>query len=244
METLNTNEFQASVPQPETGSIISHAIEMFKGVVLYGALAMAIYFGASMIVQPLSGFDSQSLVEEMKNSGNSDPAVLWQTKGFINYSLLSTVLSLALSPLFVGVIFIANKFNNKADIQIADLFIGYRQNFGNIFLYSLIYTVAIYLGFAMCIVPGILIMPLFMLGYPILLFENTDAITAIKKSFNIASANYGVILGVSLLSILISAAGVLLCCVGLIATLPFMYVASYSAYCAFAGKPRQIVFKP
>ena len=86
-------------------------------------------------------------------------------------------------------------------------------------------------------------MPFLMLGYPILLFENASFADALSKSFNIAKENYGTFLGVSLLSLLISISGILLCGIGIIATMPFFLVAMYSIYCAFLGRPRQIEFK-
>jgi len=83
---------------------------------------------------------------------------------------------------------------------------------------------------------------LFLLGYPILLFENANAMDAISKTYNIAKENYSIFLGTSFLGIIISAAGIILCCIGLIFTLPFIYIAMYSIYCAYLGKPRQITY--
>ena len=42
---------QGSVPARDTGSIISHAFEMYKGVFLYALLAMGIYMVASWAIQ-------------------------------------------------------------------------------------------------------------------------------------------------------------------------------------------------
>ena len=94
----------------------------------------------------------------------------------------------------------------------------------------------------MCILPVFLVIPLLLLGYPVLLFENASFTEAFSKSFRIAKDHYGVFLGSSLLGLLISIAGVLLCGIGIVATLPFYFVVMYSAYVAYCGKPRQLNF--
>jgi uncharacterized membrane protein len=147
--------------------------------------------------------------------------------------MVSQTLGLVLAPLYVGVIYVANKYNFKQPVNFSDLFIGYKQNFLNIVIYSLISSIIFTVTFMMCLLPGLLVMPFLMLGYPILLFENASFADALSKSFKIAKENYGTFLGVSLLSLLISISGILLCGIGIIATMPFFLVAMYSIYCAF-----------
>ena len=101
-------------------------------------------------------------------------------------------------------------------------------------------TIASYVALMLCVLPVFFVFPFFFIGYPILLFENASFSEALSKSFNIAKENYGALLGTSLLSLLISIAGVILCGVGIYLTLPFFVVASYSAYCAYFGTPRQL----
>ena len=92
----------------------------------------------------------------------------------------------------------------------------------------------------MCVVPALLAMPFFFLGYPILIFEKASAFDALKKSYDIAKENYGTILFTAFLAGLISIAGLVLCCVGVYLTLPFAYIVMYSTYCAYFGAPKQI----
>ena len=150
---------------------------------------------------------------------------------------------MVLAPLYVGLIYMANKYNFNQPLQVSDLFIGYKQNFLNIVLYSLVSSVVMGIAFMMCVIPGFFVIPFFLLGYPILLFENASFGEAISKSFKIAKENYGIFLGASVLGLLISLAGVVLCGIGIIATALFYFAVMYSAYCAFCGAPRQIEFK-
>lgn len=241
MSDFNEFDQQGSVPAKETGSIISHAFEMYKGIFLYAILALVVSFVASWILQLVSGFDSQEVYEEVINAGDYTKLNIWSMPGFTTYYGLSGLVSLLLSPLYVGVIYIANKYNNKDSIQASDLFIGYRQNFINIVLYSLISGIILTIAFSLCFLPGIFVLPLVFIGYPILLFENASVGTALSKSFNVAKENYGTFLGTSLLAALISIAGIVLCGIGVILTAYFFLAAMYSTYVAFLGKPRPLI---
>ena len=233
----------SNVPKRSSGEIISHAFDMYKGVFLYALLAMVIYFLASMIIQPLSGFDSKSFSEEIISAdGDFSSLDIWAIPGIKMYYGISGIVSLLMSPLYVGIVYLANKYDSQQPLQLADLFIGYKQNFVNILIYSLLASVIMGIALMMCILPVFLVIPLLLLGYPVLLFENASFSEAFSKSFKIAKDHYGVFLGASLLGFLISIAGILLCGIGIVATLPFYFVVMYSAYVAYCGKPRQLNF--
>ncbi len=154
----------------------------------------------------------------------------------------SSLFGLLLAPLYVGLIYMVNKYNTKNPVEFSDLFIGYRQNFVNILIYSFLSGLISTVAAALCFFPVIFVYPFLLIGYPILLFENASATEALSKSFNIAKENYGVFLLTGFLGALISLAGVILCGIGIILTAPFMMVVMYSTYCAFLGKPRQIMY--
>lgn len=232
---------RAEAPERSAGAIISHAFEMYKGVFLYAVLAMVIYIGASFLLQSVSGFNTQTFSEEiMSADGDFSALNIWAMPGFGLYYGLSALLGLLFAPLFVGVIYMASKYNNGEPLQAGDLLIGYRQNTLNIIIYSLVSGIITGIAFALCVLPGFFVLPLLLLGYPILLFENASFSEALSKAFNIAKENYATFLGASVLGLLISIAGVFLCGIGLLATFPFYMIVMYSAYCAFLGKPRAV----
>ncbi|THV62489.1 MULTISPECIES: beta-carotene 15,15'-monooxygenase [Chryseobacterium] len=239
MSEFNEFDQQGSVPNRDTGSIISHAFEMYKGVFGYGIVAMIIYLIGGSVIQMLTGFDSASMVEEMKSGGDFN---YWSAPGLPLYMGASSLFGLLLSPLYVGLIYMVNKYNTKSPIEFSDLFIGYRQNFVNILIYSLLTWIISSIALALCVLPIIFVYPFLLIGYPILLFENASATEALSKSFNIAKENYGTFLLTGLLGGLISVAGIILCGIGIILTAPFMMIVMYSIYCAFLGKPRQIMY--
>ena len=244
MSDFNEFDQQGSAPNRDTGSIISHAFEMYKGVFLYAVVVALLAFVGDFIIQSFSGYNFWGSFGDFRDfdADNYDYS-RWNRPGMSLYYSGYGLLSILLSPLYVGLIYITNKFNNKVQIEFSDLFIGYRQNLGNILLYSLITNIILWISLAMCFFPVLFVYPLFFLGYPILLFENATAMDAIGKTYNIAKENYGVFLGTALLGLLISVSGIVLCCIGIIFTAPFVYIAMYSLYCAYLGKPRQITYK-
>ena len=229
-------------PEKSAGAIIAHAFEIYKGIFMYGIAAVLITSLISLVVQPISGFNSTDLMEEMKDNGNTFPS-LWQVPGFTLYAGLSGLVSLLLTPIYVGLIYIANKYNSQEKISFSDLFIGFKQNFVNIIIYALISSVIIAISVALCVIPVFFVFPLLLLGYPILLFENATFSEALSKSFSIAKDNYGTFLGAAFLGFLISIAGAALCGIGIIFTFSFYLIVMYSTYCAFCGRPRPIILK-
>ncbi|WP_300673517.1 beta-carotene 15,15'-monooxygenase [Soonwooa sp.] len=242
METFNEFDSQGKVPARNTGDIISHAFETYKGVILYAIVTMVLYFIISFVVQAISGFNSQAVYQEIISSGGQID--YFAIPGIRTYYGFSALFGLLLSPLFLGLIYISHKVNTKQQVAFGDLFYAYKENLVNILIYSLITGIISSIGFSLCVIPGLLVMPLFFIGYPILLFEKASAMDALSKSFNIAKDNYGTFLGVAILAFLISIAGIILCGIGLLVTLPFYLTAAYSLYVAFVGLPKQITYNP
>ncbi len=231
---------ETQVPERSAGSIITHAFEMYKGIFLYAIGAILLMIAISVIIQPVSGFDSDAVMEEMRSSPESFGENIWGIPGIKTYYGLSGLISILLMPLYVGIIYLANRYNLKQKLSFSDLFIGYRQNFLNIILYAVISSIIMTIAFAMCVLPGFFVLPFLLLGYPILLFENASFSEALSKAFEIGKKNYGTLLGASFLGILISICGIFLCGIGIIFTACFYLVVMYSAYCAYCGRPRAI----
>ena len=236
METFQDFK-QSNGPERSAGSIIAHAFDIYKGIFLYAIGAFFLIFLVSLIIQPISGFRSDELLEQMRDSPETVSENMWSIPGVRTYYGLSGLVSLLLAPMYVGIIYLANKYNLRERLDFSDLFIGYKQNFLNIVLYALVSSLAIGISFAFCVIP------FFMLGYPVLLFENATFSEALKKSFNLAKENYGVFLGTAFLGLLVSVCGIFLCGIGIVFTMPIFLVVMYSLYVAYCGRPRPIITK-
>lgn len=245
MENFSEFDTSAVSPAKETGAIISHAFENYKTIILYSVLTL---IGAaivssiiSSVLQSLVGYDSLEAQEIIIDSfKDGDYSAIYNIPGFKASYGISFFVSILFYPLYAGLLNVLNKANYKQKIEFSDLFIGYRQNTGNIILYSIIANIAISILFVMCILPAIFIAPFFFLGLPIVLFENKSVGDTLSKSFDLGKENYSTLLGASFLGGLISFCGVFLCGIGIIFTGFFFLAVMYSAYCAYCGAPRQL----
>lgn len=239
------NEFDRPLgPEKDTGSIISHAWENYKKVIGYGILLMiGVSIASSLIstaLQLLFGInanDPELMKEVMKNK---DFALLFKSPDFISSNTISYVIGLFFYPLYAGFIYMVHKANNNKELIFSDLFIGYRQNTFQIILYSLLSGLLMGIGFVLCIIPVIIVGSMLLIGLPVVFFENKTAIEGIQKSFEISKNNLGTFLGIAVLSFLLSISGALLCCIGIVATAPFMFSAIYSTYSAYCGTPYEV----
>jgi hypothetical protein len=68
MSEFNEFDQQGSVPNRDTGSIISHAFEMYKGIFLYAIVSMIIYVIADSILESIVGFNLWSFGENIRDS--------------------------------------------------------------------------------------------------------------------------------------------------------------------------------
>lgn len=257
MENFSEFDQLASVPQQNFGDINSHAFKNYFKVIGWGilmfVLASIISAVISSIVAAVMGYDqseAQTVVRDAMASKDFSgmSSRLMTVHGYKESSGVSYLLNLLLTPLYVGFLYILQKANFGKTVAFSDLFIGFRQNTGQIILYAflsgLLAIFALGLSALLCFMPFFFIAPFFLIGLPVVFFENTTAMAALKKSFSIAGKNYGTFLGVTVVAILFSVTGALLCGVGVIATFPFIFSAAYSTYCAYCGAPRQIDYQP
>lgn len=241
----NFNEFDRPLaPEQSIGSVLSHAWENYKEVVGYGILIMV---GTSLastlvsnIIQFLMGIEANDaeLMKEVMASKNY--FLIFQSPAFVSNSSISYMIGLLFYPLYAGYLYVIHKANSKKSISFNDLFIGYHQNTLQIILYGLLSGLLTGIGLLLCFIPGVLLGALLFIGLPVVFFENKTALEGIRKSFEVGKKHLGAFLGIALLASVISLSGILLCCIGIIATAPFIFSAFYAAYCAYCGAPYEV----
>ncbi len=233
-------DYQNSVPEPSVSSIVSHSFQMYRGILVYAVVAFLIFWAFNLAADAIMKFDlffTLSSLEDTENVMNS----IITSPGIAAYGMVSIVLSVLSSPLYVGLLYIMSKYNSNQTIEINDLFIGYTQNTVNILIYSLIAHTVLSIAAGLCFIPVFFVAPFFLLGLPILLFENATAVDALKKSFNLAKDQYGVFLLLGILGFFLSFMGVLVCFIGIIITGFYFVALIYSTYVAYLGKPRPLM---
>ena len=255
METFNEFEQSGTAPQRNFSEIINHAFKIYSKTIGWSILLLVLAVIISIIFSYLSGIavgynalEAQSEMEDIISSGSADGGNLFlmmlQIPGYKESIGISYILGLLLYPLYAGFVYLMHKANTGTDISFGDLFIGFKHNTLQLIIFGFISGIIMGISILLCVVPVFFVIPLFYMGVPFILFENNTAIEAIKKSFNVAKENYGTVLGVSFIALVIAVAGILLCGIGVLLTAPFFYAAMYSVYCAYRGTPKMEIAKP
>ena len=108
---------------------------------------------------------------------------------------------------------------------------------GSFIVGAIIVAVLTFVGFILCILPGIAvgIFALFW-GY-FLVDKDLSPIEAITASFNLVKDNFGPVIVFWLLTILITIAGAIVCGVGLIVAIPVVVIATGYMYMRLQNQP-------
>nr|CRL76395.1 putative integral membrane protein [Mycolicibacterium malmesburyense] len=109
------------------------------------------------------------------------------------------------------------------------------RNVGAVIIASVIVGVLTSIGFALCVIPGFIVVLFTMFTVIALLDRNLSPIDAIKTSFDIAKNNFGQVLLTLLVVIAVMIVGALLCGVGLLVALPLAALIEVYAYRKLSG---------
>ena len=245
METFDEFNKSGTVPNRNSGDIISHALGIYKGIFMYPIIAGLFFFVVISILMAVTGFFGVVMdLSKAQGPNGYDPSAytgLYTTAPFLTFAVSSSLINILLfSPLVIGVLYIAHKYNKKEQIHFNDLFIGFRQNFLHIAIFGIIFSIVSSVSTQLCYLPAVFILPFFFLGFPFLLFQNATAFQAIGRSFEVVKNNYVDFLIINLLAFLCSMLGIVACCIGIIITYMFYYSTMYSAYLAYVGMPKEI----
>lgn len=246
----NFNEFDQSLqnqPNKDFGSILDHAWSNYKKVFGYALLFSLVYFIViallSSPLQNIAGFDTDVFVKFFENNRGLDPNLMMEKiydfPGLMVFGYYIQGLQWLLYPLNIGFIYIIHKANIGQKASFADLFAGYKRNLLNILVYGVISSFLVSFGLNFYFIPGVLLAAIFMTGAPVVFFEEKSFIEGFKRSFEVAKNNLGLFIGLVLVGGVIAYSGFILCCIGIVATLPFYDAVIYSSYCAFSGVPQE-----
>ena len=125
--------------------------------------------------------------------------------------LLFMVIAAAISSAYVSSLL---DIADGRQVAVGDFFKP--RNFGNVLVAGIIVGVATYIGFALCVIPGLIVGFLTIFTVYVLLDRNLSPIDAIKASSQIARAHVGDTIIAWFLSSLMVAVGVAVCYVGVI----------------------------
>ena len=109
------------------------------------------------------------------------------------------------------------------------------RNVGSVIVASVIVGILTSIGFALCVLPGLVVAIFTMFTVIALLDRNLSPIDAIKTSFDIAKNNFGAVLLTFLVILVVAIVGALLCGVGLLVAIPLVALIEVYAYRKLSG---------
>jgi hypothetical protein len=189
--------------------------------VTFGAITLLVI----PIASQLASFIVEAAFAAIGSAGGSY-AEIFSLIGQIIGGFLALIISLLSAPFYPA--FFSGMQTEAAgeNCQVSKLF-----NVGSHFLGSLLIMVVcglvVGIGFIFCIIPGIILLPLIPISF-IYQARGIAAMAAIGKAFNLLKSQPSIIL-YSLGYMSLGLLGILLCCVGQIATYPIAYAAIFKA---------------
>ncbi|HEY4540019.1 MAG TPA: hypothetical protein VIG94_08435 [Faecalibacter sp.] len=216
---------------------LSHIL---KGIFGYAFLAIIIYSIASYIISllvgmifPVPSIDSDE-IEAIMEAGNREEIMEYYSETFSNpnfgiSTFATNLISAFLYPIIYSIYVMAYKYDHMQKVSFDDIFIHYKNGkFLNLFLITIILQILTSIGFVLCIVPGFILSSMWLLSVPLIIFADADVKEALDKSMKLAFKDFGsfLLLFLSFIGIGIVCAifGIVLCCVGLLFTMPLFYV--------------------
>lgn len=165
---------------------------------------------------------------------------------FINLSiqLVGHLIGLLVSSYFLGgLAAFALKVARGQKPSFNDAFSGGKY-FGAILIGNFLSQLAVGFGFALCIVPGLIVAAGLSMYQSLIVDENLSGVDALKRSWELTTGHKGALVIYILLSMLVGAAGALACCVGaLLVSGPMLSIAGAYIYLKLKGEEPRVPSK-
>ena len=134
-----------------------------------------------------------------------------------------------------GLVVMALKEIRGEKAEFGDIFSGFSNGAIHLALAGFLVQLSTTLGMCLCIIPGLLLAGLFMTTFAFIVDQKMTSIDAMKASFALLRDQMWMALGVYLVAGICSALGLIACCIGILVTLPIVYIVSALAYASLTG---------
>ena len=226
------------------GTVFNKAFENYKKIALVSGIVFIIFtiilaaLGMGVFAAFYSTANMAGLIADLQIQNLSSVAILI-------YIFSIVIITALLSPVYAGILKIADCANQNQDFSISTAFEYYQNSyFKEIFIAS---TIVTFLSISISTlaqlinlnIVGILIsytISFFtFLTIPLIIFGDLSAIAAIKASFNIVKKQIIVLLGLLIVGILATCLGIFGFCIGIFFTIPFIFSLYYIIYNEIIG---------
>jgi uncharacterized membrane protein/predicted RNA-binding Zn-ribbon protein involved in translation (DUF1610 family) len=235
-ESLENRPVSDGVPTKiEAGDVLGRAWEIYKdqlGLLIGGFLIfIGIQIGVNMASQAVQ-VGIQFAFIGGRPPANQGPALFAIYGTSLIFALLQFCVT---SYLEAGYHVLLLKIARGENPEIADIFSG-RRYFWRILLANFLFTLMLYLGLLLVLIPGILVALAFWPFMYVIVDRDVGVMEAFRRSTELTSGNYGasVLLGLVILGL--GLLGVAALCLGWIFTVPLSGLMMAVAYCLMSGQ--------
>lgn len=218
----------AYTPPPQLRlDVISEAWKLFTQKMGVWVGGSAIVLGISIAIQILSQGIGFAL--GLAGKGSDSSSIIAGLVG----GLLGFISSIAEFGILVGMCRMAMKQIRGQEISVSDIFRP-AAGWGAIAVAALLYSLGVGAGCVFCLVPGLLLLGLWLFTPVILGEEKVDGVEALRRSFEMLKGQMWLALGVGLVLHIVSGLGVIGCGVGYLFTFPLLPLSIALMYRDFA----------
>lgn len=185
-------------------TVLQPQLATYAGVTLIVLLAAAVFQGLQVAFTPQGSPGGPGAPGQ---SFSMAPLVIGLIGNLVNSFLSAGFFRMAINHLRTGSPDVGDVFS------VADVFI-------HIIIASILMTIAMFLGFCLCIIPGLLLAGLFLFVNPLIVDRRMGAIDAIGTSFNTLKPHMWMALVFTIVVGLVASVGALACLIGLVVTVP------------------------
>jgi len=191
---------------------------------------MAVYFAGVLITLPMAGTANPNTTDFAEIMSRQMSSTLIQ----IPFTLLAYGL---LGPFALSMSMMAMKVVRGEQVQVGDLGLGFAR-FGSSFLAMLAITFCVTIGTYICCLPGMIMGGLFMFTIPLIGDRSLQPFEAMGQSWQMLKSHLWMAMLFYLVVSLLSGLGILACGIGVLVTLPLLYVCATLVYRDFTvGRP-------
>ena len=113
---------------------------------------------------------------------------------------------------------------------IGDAFFGFSSAAGRLALLGLVSGLLTWIGYLLCLLPGIYLSVAWIFSIPLVIDRQLDFWNAMELSRKVVSKHWFVVFAFGLIVGLVASSGIVLCCVGIFATIPLGLMSLMCAY--------------
>jgi GYF domain 2 len=220
----SSEQLVASDYELDIGTCLSRGWELVKGNFWPIVGITFLVFLAGLIIDYIIGFISKPAMDELLTTYRTSP------KG-IGLIMLTIVLSMPVSSVVMGGLFrYYLKLIRRQPASIGDAFSGFTDGFGQLAVLGLVQGVFLVIAFCLCVLPSIYLSICWYFAIPLVVDRGMPFWDAMELSRKMVSKHWFLVFGFMLVMGLVSASGLVACCVGIIATLPIGLIALMYGY--------------